>query len=323
MRHALVAATLALAGCQGFLASPWEYAAYREIRVAPTLEERLAAAHRYLEEHPDGRFKDEVRAVFHPAEDAFYESKKGSKEGLRAYLAALPDGPHHEAASKRIARIEMAEKARRAALDRSSAEAISRVSGRLAEELARAQREVDGWLAAWIARDAFSAPLSAAKAALVVPFALSLPAPRCTLLEPPDGRTARRCAKLLELGYEVEVDIGTEPRQITLEITLDQDARGVPLSATIAGPDLFVRLEETYRVKPIAPDDTAQRAAAVTRVTSMVKAAFTHAIAGDEACRHRPATPAVLDLGCEGVRVRVLPATSVGGDDRIVIQAAP
>lgn len=325
MKRALVVLSLALLGCpaQGFIASPSDYAAYRETRIAPTLEERLAAAQRYLDEHPDGRFRDEVKESYYPAEDAFYAAKKGSKAGLLAYLAALPKGPHRELAEKRVAQIETAEKSRLASIARSSAEVEARVSGRMAEERTRVQDELKAWLARWIDKAVFAAPLSTASAGLVVPFALSLPSPRCALLDPPQGAVARRCTKLLEMPYEVEIDAGTETHQATMEIAVAQDARGVPREVTISGPDLFVRLEETYRVKPIPPADTALRAAAISRGTGLVKSAFTRAISDDAACRLRPVPPAVLDLGCQGVRVTVTAGAAPGEDDRIVIRAAP
>lgn len=323
MRRAAIAIAAALVGCQaqGLIASPSDYASYRATRVGPTFEDRLAAAQRYLEEHPDGRYREEVRAFFLQAEDAFYTTKKGSREGLVAYLSVLPKGPHHDAATKRVAQIDAAEQARIAALERSTAVVRARVSGRQAEDRARVQEELKAWLARWIDRAAFEAPVSRASAALVVPFALSLPSPRCALVEPPAGPTARRCTKLLELGYDVEIDVGTEPRQLTLEITAHEDARGVPREVTIAGPDLFSRLEETYRVKPIDRGDTAARAAAVTRATGLVKAAFAHAVSDDEACRLKPAAPAVLDLGCDGLRVTVSAGGAQGEDDRVVIRS--
>ena len=102
-------------------------------------------------------------------------------------------------------------------------------------------------------------------------------------------------------------------------MTIAQDARGVPVEAAIGGPDLFLRLEETYRVKPVAPGDTAQRAAAIMRAVELVKAAFVERVSPDPACRRRPSPPAVLDLACAGVSVTVTAAAAPGEDDRVVI----
>lgn len=321
MRAAVAIVALLAAGCQAqaFIASPSDYAGYRATRVAPTLEARLAAAQRYLEEHADGRFGDEVRAFFHPAEEAFFAAHEDTKAGLRAYLAALPKGPHREQAARRLGQIETAERTSRAEMERSTAEVEARVSGRAAAERARVREEIGAWVRRFVDRAAFAEPLSAASADLVVPFALSLPAPRCTLLEEPEGAVARRCAKLLELPYSVEGERGAEPREATIEVSLAEDARGVPLEASIGGPDLFLRLEETHRVKPVTPGDTAQRAAAITRVVDLVKAAFAARVSADPACRRRPSPPAVLDLACNGVSVTVTAAAAPGEDDRVVI----
>ena len=215
MRRAYAVLALALAACQpqAFIASPSDYAGYRATRVAPTFEGRLAAAQRYLEEHPDGRFREEVRSFFNPAEEAFFTVNKGTKDGLRAYLATLPTGPHREQAARRIGEIETAERSSRAEMDRSSAEVTARVSGRAARERTRVREEIQAWVGRFLERGAFTEPLAAASADLVVSFSLSLPSPRCTLLEVPEGAVARRCVKLLELPYSVEGERGAEARR--------------------------------------------------------------------------------------------------------------
>ncbi|MFT3771903.1 MAG: hypothetical protein QM820_41370 [Minicystis sp.] len=325
MRALLATLALAAAGCQAqaFIASPSDYAGYRATRVAPTFEERLAAAERYLQQHPDGRFKDEVRAFFDRGEEAFYAANQGNKAGLQGYLKVLPRGPHHAQAERRIGEIETAERSSRAELNRSVAEVEARVSGRAAAERAHVREELEAWLRRLLDPQTYAAPVAAARADLVVPLSLSLPSPRCERIEPAEGAVARRCAKLIELPYRVEVERGTEPREATIEITIAEDARGVPLEASIGGPDFFLRLEETYRVKPIAPGDTAQRTAAITRAASLVKAAFGAVVSEDPSCKRRPSPPAVLDLACAGVRVTVSAAAAPGEDDRILIRPLP
>lgn len=323
-RPALALAALALLGAlgcsmQGFIAAPSDYAGYRATRVAPTFEDRLAAAQRYLVEHPDGRYKDQVRAAFDPAEEAFFASKKGTRIGLEAYLAALPRGPHEAAARRRLAELDTSARSRTAELDRTVAEVEARVSGPRAAERARVRAEIQGWLDRFLDRATWSAPIAASKASLVVPFSLSLPAPRCALLDPPEGAVARRCAKLTGLPYSVQVERGLEPREATLEIVVLQDPRGVPIEATVSGPDLFVRLEETYRVKPVVTGDAVQRAAATARAAELVKAAFAKAVSSAPSCVRRIKPPTVIELGCEGVLVSVRAGAAPGDDDRIVI----
>src|SRR5580692_5757015 len=101
------------AGCS-FFSSTGDYAAYRTTRMAPTFEERLAAAQRYLRDRPSGAYAGEVHAWFDHAEGVFYSSKKGSVGGLDAYLAALPTGPHSEEAERRISELTAAERLEKA-----------------------------------------------------------------------------------------------------------------------------------------------------------------------------------------------------------------
>jgi hypothetical protein len=194
------------------------------------------------------------------------------------------------------------------------------VTGKAAADRARVRSEIEGFLRIFLDRKLYEAPLSAARAEAVVPLALSLPSPRCTLSDPPEGAVARRCVKLLELPFLVQAERGEEPHEATVEITLAQDERGVPLEATLGGPDLFVRYEETHRVKPIAPGDTAQRAAAVTRAVEEVSAVFAQAVSDSPSCRRRPAPGTALELACSGMRVTVAAAKAAGEDDRVVIR---
>jgi hypothetical protein len=305
--------------------STGDWAAYRATRVAPTFEQRLAAAQRYLKDRPAGAFRDDVRAYFVHADEVFYASKKDSRTGLEAYLVALPRGPHSEEATRRIAEID----ARRGSseLDRTAAGAEARAAGPAAEARARVRQDLDGWLVRFLDAAVFRAPFSAAKAELIIPYSLSLPAPRCALLDPPQtvglGTAARRCAKLLELSYQVEGAHELEAREATLEIAVVQDASGTPLEVTLGGPDLFLRLEETYRVKPLATGDAEQRRAAVTRAVAFVDRAFSGAVGDAESCERPVLPPLARRLACEGVRVDVLPAASPGEDDRIVVAPVP
>jgi hypothetical protein len=321
LAFALRCALLLASGCsaQGFIASPSDYAGYRATRVSPTFELRLAAAQRYLAEHADGRYRDEVRAFFDPAEELFFSARKDTRLGLEGYLAALPKGPHEEQAKRRISEIDAASRSRTAELDRTVAEVEARTSGPRAAERARVRAEVQDWLTRLLDRGTWAGPIAAARPALVVPFSLSLPAPRCALVDPPEGAVARRCTKLTGLPYSVQVERGLEAREATVEITVIQDPRGVPIEATVSGPDLFVRLEETYRVKPVVTGDAEQRAAATARAVEMVRAAFSQAVSAAPSCARKIKAPTVLELGCDGVLVSVRAGAAPGDDDRIVI----
>ncbi len=325
MRCVAACATALLAllagGCanDATFASASDFSAYRATRVAPTLEARLAAAGRYLEQRPDGAFRNAVRAWFDHAEEVFYASKQGSPAGLEAYLATLPRGPHKEQAEQRLHAMMVAESSRRAELEKTAAAVEARVSGPGADARARVQNEIDAWLGRFLDPEAFRMPLYAAKASLVVPFSLSLPSPRCALLDPPEGAVSRRCAKLIELPYEVEGPKGAEPREAMLEVTVLEGASRAPIEVDLAGPNLFLRLEETHRIKAFAPDDATMRAAANARAVASVRRAFGLAVSSDPSCEQPVKPPLALRLACGGVVVDVIPSATVGDDDRIII----
>jgi hypothetical protein len=321
VRGAALSLAILGAGCS-FFASPGDYSAYRVTRIAPTFEERLAAAQRYLADHPDGAFRDDVRAYFDHAEEVYYTSKMGSVAGLEAYLAALPSGPHHEDAERKIGEMTAVARLRTAELDNVAAAVEARVVGPAAMARLAVRRELEAWLVRFLDPEVFRKRIAAGKASLVIPWSLSLPPLRCELLDPPQGPAARRCAKLFELAYEVDGPHGSEPREATFEITLLENEKGVPILVTLGGPDLFLRLEETYRVKPMSRDDDVQRTASAARVVSLVNRVFSSEVSAED-CARAVSPPLLLRLACEGVRADVVPAAAPGEDDRIVVAPLP
>jgi hypothetical protein len=314
---AIACAGLATSGCaaNGVFTSAGDFSAYRATRVEPTFELRLAAAQRYLKDRPNGGFRHEVRAWFDHAEELYYASKRNSRTGLRAYLDALPDGPHKEEAEIRLAELDN----HPSELERTAASVEKRLAGPQADARAGVRRELGDWLARWLDAGAFGVPLWQAKADLVIAYALALPRPRCEMLDPPQAGAVRRCAKLLSLPYEVEGDRGDEKREATLEVAVLEDETGRPLEVSIGGPDLFLRVEETYRIKPIAPDDAEARKAASKRLIGLVTKAFQRSVSSGDGCRQKAEPPAAVRLGCEGLQLELFPAASPGADDLITI----
>jgi hypothetical protein len=322
VRRALLALPLLLAllssgctGARGIVASSGDYAAYRKTRVAPTFEARLTAAARYLDERPSGRFREEVSAYFGDAEPVYWAHQQKTKGGVEAYLAALPRGPHHDDAARRLAEIEERARARARAVEIVE----QRVSGPAAMARARVREIFQDYLGGFLDRGVYAAPLSQAPAALIVPYSLALPAPRCEPIDPPEGAAAHRCAKLVELPYVVEGKEGPEPREATMEIDVVLDTDGAPIEVTLGGPDLFLRLLETYRVKPFDTGDVEARAAATAQAGTMVKAVFDRVASEAPACRKKPEPPVTLELACAGVGVSVRAAAAPGEDDRIIV----
>jgi hypothetical protein len=325
VRRALLALALLSTGCtaaRGYVASAGDYAAYRATRVAPTFDARLAAAARYLDARPDGRFHAEVSAYFGEAEPVYWERQSKTKRGVEAYLEALPRGPHQEEARRRL--IDLGEIARARA--RATQIVEQRVSGPAATARARVREVFQDYLAGFFDRALYDAPLSRAPAALIVPYSLALPSPRCEPIDPPEGAAAHRCTKLVELPFDVEGKEGPEPHEATMQIDVVLDVDGAPLEVTLGGPDLFLRLLETYRVRPLDGGDAQLRAAATERATQIVASVFGHVVSDAPACRKKAAPPVTLELACGGVGISVRAAAAPGEDDRIVVNpvaAAP
>ncbi|MEP7125418.1 MAG: hypothetical protein ABJE95_31085 [Byssovorax sp.] len=333
MRSIVAAATILVAttGCakSGVLAAPDDYTAYRETRIAPTLDGRIAAAGRYLQGFPDGAFEPEVRAWFDRAEPVYFAGKEGTISGLHEYAKALPSGPHHVLATKEVGRLEAA----RDRHDLASADDVTADVDRATADRAAVRAELTAWIERFLDASLWDAPLSHAKTALIVPWSLSLPSPTCALLEPvgarapgeglaPPPRAARRCAKLLSLPYSVVVDGAAEAREATLEITVFQDADGRPVEARIGGPDLFLRVEETFTIRALPRGEPEPRIAAMARAAELVRGAFVKAVPAGSQCKRPPAAPVFLDLACAGLHVSVRSAVLEGEDDLILIRAA-
>ena len=121
------------------------------------------------------------------------------------------------------------------------------------------------------------------------------------------------------MPYTVVVGGAPEDRQATLEIAVIQDEAGRPLQVSIGGPDLFLRLEETFAVRALQPGDPERKAASVRRAADLLRETFGHAVSRAPACEQPAARPVAVELGCRGVRAQVRPAMAEGEDDAVLI----
>jgi hypothetical protein len=317
------AAILALGatGCQpsAFIATPGDYADYRATRLGYTVDERLSAADSYLLRHPDGAWKDEVRAYLDRTEPLYYGRKQDSIGGLEAYLRVLPHGSHRSDASARIEGLRSAQEGGNGV---AAAGEVTAKLDRASADRARVHDELALWIERFLDAEVWRLPLSEARAQLIIPWSLSLPMPTCGPVKQgwkaPAG-AARRCAKLLEMPYTVVVGGAPEDRQATLEIAVIQDEAGRPLQVSIGGPDLFLRLEETFTVRALQPGDPERKAASLRRAADLLRETFGHAVSRAPACELPAARPIQVELGCRGVRAQVRPAMAEGEDDAVLI----
>lgn len=257
----LCAAALAGTGChvgRAMIASDGDYADYRRIRLAQTLDERLVAAWYYVNHRRDGRFADPVQAYFARAEPVYWQVHKRSVAGLETYLSTLPDGPHAEPALAELMRLRRA--SRRDAARSFDSE---RSRARLDAEAARRREAAGlafGWLRALVDSAAWQGPLDEAPGALLVPYRLGLPQPEC---ERDEEARVIRCSKIVERSFDLVVDGERVEREILLWLELTLDDRWHLVKARLVGADLFVRHAEAAHRRAVPDGDGAARAAAV------------------------------------------------------------
>jgi hypothetical protein len=322
VKRALILTALALAtlsvlstGCAvSRLTAPVDdYRAYRATRTREHQEDRLSAAVRYLERYPRGVFAAEVRASLELQEPSFFLAKRGSVAGLVAYLSALPSGAHAAEANKEL-------RALRDTAEHRDAMGLQAAAVEARFERAAAAREhvrktVLRWLAFATNPRLYEAPLAEAPAELIVAWRLSLPQPACAASD--DG--GRRCVKLIELPYALPIDGSLEPRELTLEVRVDEDASRRPRRVTLSGPGLFNRLEEVRRVAAVGDDATSARIAAVTQVVALTRDVVErHGVA--PACLAPAEAPVVLQGDCAALHVEVRGRTDEAPDDAWVIE---
>lgn len=279
-----------------------DYAAYRATRVGATFDDRLAAAASYLDRFPEGDYAGPVRAFYDAAEPAYYAAKRGSISGLEAYLRALPKSPRNE-----IILIDL--RSLRAARDeREELRGVTTMGARLtalSAERARVRTEISAWIRRFLDPVVWERPMSEAPADLIIAWSLRLPAPVCGPVEGGAPDRARTCSKILELPYTVTADGQPEERQATLEIVVVEDALGRPREVSIAGPDLFLRFEETLSARAVTPDDAASKLGAAPKIVELVRNEIEERVGAGEGCEKPRAGSLLLRFACKGIRVTV------------------
>jgi hypothetical protein len=301
---------------------PEEYHLYRAARVAPTEEERLRAAHRYLKEVPGGPHERQLRAWFDTAEERYYLDAFQRLPKLYAYEQALPNGPHIGEVRARIAALE----GRKLMRDAHASAEDARIAA-TQERLARAdadRRAFVGLFKDWTARllriQTFGEPTSELADETIFAFRLSEPRGICQ---------GERCSKLLQPSYEVPGERRLVERGAVLEIELSLE-RGLLTRARLAGPELWTRLAEALSLTPLPNPTSEQRQEAIGRSAQLARALFEPIVPASECEVVSQPAPAstvvasaptvVLERRCRGLHVRMLAGQSATDDDAIEVE---
>jgi hypothetical protein len=316
-RPLLLALLLSLPGCAlgaRLTADRRDYVLYRETRVAASPELRLAASGRYLKERPNGRFHAEVAQKFMESEARFFAQAYDRPSLLRAYLRALPDGPHARDAAARLDEFGLMNRFR--ARDAAASESfVKRVESELvgAENGRQALVREVTTLASLMASSRFGVPTSELQHELIFRFRLSPPAGSC--LE-------SRCTKAIHFEYAVPDAGKLIPRAVDLVLAFQLE-RGNVVGMSLSGRGLFTRLGEAVDRVAIANSNLLARTESIARAAQLLDNATSGAFPGAQ-CQREVIAPVVLARECRGLRLTVTAALDPGEDDRLeVLMVAP
>jgi hypothetical protein len=308
---ALVSALVGCASLPTLTERPEEYHLYRTARLAPTLEERLRAADRYLREAPNGPHRKQLRTWFDSTEEKYFLTAFNRLPNLYAYQAALPTGPHIEDVKSRIAALE-AKRTRKVEQQTDEDARILATQARLAQADTQ-RRAFVATFKEWTARltqiKTFGEPTSELPSETIFAFRLSEPRGACQ---------GDRCRKLLQLGYEVPGQRELVTRAALMEVQLDLE-RGLLQKARLAGPELWTRLAEALALRPLPNPTPEERADAVNRAQMLVRALLEPALPSAECPDAAPALPVALERSCRGLHVRMLVGADATQDDSLEI----
>ena len=286
-----------------------QYRLYRESRLAPTLEARLAAANRYLHVAPDGVYAPEVKGWFVPAERAYVARAHDRLPMLTAYTQALPDGPRAPQVLARIEELklaaEFAKHHRQRRDDR--VEAIEVGLERAATQRKAFLEELTAWITALAGVRSFGQPVTALPPALLERLALGDLAAACPL---------DLCVKSFAPRFAIPAPNGQLiPREApyTLEIQLQS---GAVTALRLRGRELFSRIGEARDLRPASFADPQARAEAIGGALSLVGNSLGPELAGP-ACEKPAVSPVVLDRACAGVHLTITAAVDAGADDHV------
>jgi hypothetical protein len=259
------------------------------------VEQRLAAAHRYLEVYPKGTYRDEVTRWFEKVEPAYYASARDSRKRLARYLQALPHGPHAERASRRMLELERGERGAR----KRDAQAIARAK-RVQDDIqaaADARTAFVSTIGDWVRRVAAIRSWGGRTSDLDHEFIHAY-----RVQAPPAECDASSCIKRLEISYAVPHGGGLLTRNVRVAIVLTLADGGV-VQAQISGVDLFSRIGEATGRVAFDTRDYQARAEGIAHSVRVLERALDSRM-GQAGCRREPVSPIVLERLCSGIRAR-------------------
>lgn len=296
------------AGCATF-ASRGDYADYRSYRLAESLDDELAAMNQYLENQPNGYWRDEVETEHAAREQAYFADAKETPEGLRTYTEVFPNGRFAAEAEQRLNAFAELEAARQR-----DEEARQRIERERREALLLSRRmwaaqAVAFWSRVLLSVEDWNTPMSevvVSNQTFNDAFQAD-PRPRCS---------ANECVKFYALDYAIAVPGQTRiDRQIRLQLRLHLDSERLTGAELLMPQRGFSRWYELENQEPILDSDPESRQVAIewalTRIATLLRESMPTAAGVDAALE--PIRP-ILVSDADGV-----PAPNAPAEDTLVL----
>lgn len=301
-------------GCsvsQQVLAGRADYRAYREFRLARAPIERLKHANRYLQDIPDGSYRREVIGWFAASEAHFFRAARDRPSLLRAYLAAMPDGPHSRAVTDRLREMEILREYR----DREALREKEQIA-RVQRDLARASADRDRLVSSFAETVRL---LSGVRSFREPKGELdTLLGARLRSTEPQVICDPSTCRETLQLPYAVPD--ARHLRQRTLVLVIELIFKGGMLTELrLEGPELFSRIAEAKSVRLVESSDRPMRISALASVKTWIEGLLDARLLGSK-CQREGVFPTILIRECDGVRLELLAGWESNQSDRIVLR---
>ncbi|MDQ2643868.1 MAG: hypothetical protein M3020_08650 [Myxococcota bacterium] len=273
-----------------------DYVAYRKTRVAEAELDRLGAANRYLKDHPDGRYHEEVAGWFPAAEQRYVKRAHDRPSMLRAYLAALPDGPRAGDVQARLTELEIYQGYQNRDAQR-EAERLSRVARELGDATETRQafvRQLSELVKRLATLRSFGKPLAQGEPALLSEFRDASGKLECA---------TDRCSKTFLLSYAVPGQSQFVARDLALELSIRLYA-GRIVDAELAGPELWSRLGEAVERRAVSEQSLSARVDALARSAQVLENVLESRLPAAE-CAGEVVAPQLLVRDCRGVRIEM------------------
>ncbi|MGZ3424722.1 MAG: hypothetical protein ACXVEF_43515 [Polyangiales bacterium] len=290
-----------LVGCRTMTAGPSDYHDYRTYRLATGFGQKLGAGWRYLRDHPQGAFREEVALWFYPAEQRFWSEAGRTPGGAAAYVEYMPDGPHAEDERTFLRAFELEKKE-----GPLRAQRLLEAARKKAEDARRALGDaVETWTKRAISVPAFRVPLKDIKETEFGKAYQDDPPPVCD----PDG-----CSKFLSYTYPVPEADPAFDRTAVVDVRLEITA-GLVTAITISlSKRGFLYWMEGAENRPVDPSDPNAHVEAIARARNRVEKVVRDAKGAS--CTTTEADQARL-IACGDLRVAI--GTLPTGEDVVKI----